>query len=116
MTDPMRVCIPVTGDGDVAHSWGRAPRVALADVQDGSLLAWEEIDVAWDKLHDETTEGGHHARVARFLRDHRVEVVAAGHMGEPMVHTLERLGIAVHLGIAGDARQAAVVAAGPSPG
>ena len=115
MTAPMRVCVPVTSDGQVGHSWGRAARVAVADVMDGSLVAWNEIDVSWDRLHDETTEGGHHARVARFLRDHQVEAVAAGHMGEPMVHTLERLRIAVHLGVAGDARQAAIVAAGPTP-
>lgn len=111
----MRLCIPVTTDGQVGQSWGRAARVALADVKDGALLAWEEIDVGWDRLHDETTEGGHHARVARFLRDHHVESIAAGHMGEPMVHTLERLGIAVRLGVAGDARQAAIAAAGPTP-
>lgn len=114
MTAQLRVGIPVSSDGQVGHSWGRAARVALADVADGLLLAWEEIDVEWDRLHDETTEGGHHARVARFLRDHRVKVVAAGHMGEPMVHTLERLGIVVHLGVVGDARHAAVEAAGPT--
>jgi predicted Fe-Mo cluster-binding NifX family protein len=85
----------------------------VADVREGSILAWEEIDVEWDRLHDETTEGGHHARVARFLRAHHVEAVAASHMGQPMVHTLERLGIAVHLGVDGDARQAAI-AAGPA--
>jgi predicted Fe-Mo cluster-binding NifX family protein len=115
MTALIRICIPVTSEGLVGHSWGRAPRVAVADVKDGSVLAWEEIDVAWDRLHDETTEGGHHARVARFLRDHHVETVAAGHMGQPMVHTLERLGIAVRLGVDGDARQAAIAAAGPTP-
>lgn len=115
MSVPVRVCVPVTTDGQVDHSWGRAPRVALADVRDGSLLAWEEVDVAWDRLHDETTEGGHHARVARFLRDQHVEAVAADHMGEPMVHTLKRLGITVHLGVAGDARQAAIVVAGSTP-
>jgi predicted Fe-Mo cluster-binding NifX family protein len=111
----MRICIPVTSEGQVGHSWGRAPRVAVADVKDGSILAWEEINVEWDRLHDATTEGGHHARVARFLRDHHVEAVAASHMGQPMVHTLERLGIAVHLGVAGDARQAAIAAAGRLP-
>jgi predicted Fe-Mo cluster-binding NifX family protein len=86
----------------------------VAEIKDGSLISWEEFDVEWDRLHDETTEGGHHARVARFLLDHHVETVAAGHMGEPMVHTLERLGIAVHLGVDGDAREAAMVAAGPT--
>lgn len=102
----MRVCIPVTSDGQVDPRWGRAARVAVADVQDGSLSAWEEFAVAWDQLHDETTEGGHHARIARFLQDNRVDTVAAGHMGEPMVQMLGRLGIAVHLDVAGDAHEA----------
>jgi len=112
----MRVCIPVTTDGQVDHSWGRAARVAVADVEDGSLVAWEAFDVAWDRLHDETTEGGHHARVARFLQDNRVEIVAAGHMGEPMVQMLGRMGIAVHLDIAGDAREAVIAVAGVGGG
>lgn len=111
----MRVCVPITADGQVDHRWGRAARVVVAEIKDGSIATWDEFVVGWDRLHDETTEGGHHARVARFLRDHHVEAVAAGHMGEPMVHTLERLGIAVHVGVAGDARQAAIVAAGPTP-
>jgi predicted Fe-Mo cluster-binding NifX family protein len=108
----MRVCIPVTTEGQVDPRWGRAARVAVAEVQDGSLIAWEEFDVAWDRLHDETTEGGHHARVARFLQGNRVETVAAGHMGEPMVQMLERMGIAVRLDVAGNAREAVVTVAG----
>ncbi len=103
----MIVCIPVTPDGQVGDSWGRAPRVAVADVSNGGIAAWEEFDVAWDRLHDEGTEGGHHARVARFLADHGVQAVAAGHMGPPMQHTLARMGIAVKLGASGDARRAA---------
>lgn len=110
----MRLCIPVSTDGRVDPRWGRAARLAVADIQDGSLVAWEEFPVAWDELHDETTEGGHHARVARFLQDNRVEVVAAGHMGEPMVRMLHRMGITVRLGVAGDARGAAISAAGPT--
>jgi predicted Fe-Mo cluster-binding NifX family protein len=108
----MRVCIPVTTDGQVDHSWGRAARVAVADIQDGSLIAWEEHAVAWDQLHDETTEGGHHARVARFLQGNRIEIVAAGHMGEPMVQMLGRMGIAVRLDVAGDAREAVIAVSG----
>ncbi|HEX9093263.1 MAG TPA: NifB/NifX family molybdenum-iron cluster-binding protein [Coriobacteriia bacterium] len=108
----MRVCIPVTTDGQVDHSWGRAARVAVAEIQDGSLISWEEFAVAWDRLHDETSEGGHHARVARFLRENRVETVAAGHMGQPMVQMLERMGIAVRVDVAGDAREAVATVAG----
>ena len=108
----MRVCIPVTTDGQVDPRWGRAARVAVAEVKGRSTVAWEEFAVAWDQLHDETTEGGHHARVASFLRDNRVDIVAAGHMGEPMVQMLGRMGIIVHLDVVGDARQAVTSIAG----
>src|SRR5665648_1289190 len=47
----------------------------------GQIIDWQEFDVGWDDLHDEGTEGAHHARVARFLIDHHVDVVVAEHMG-----------------------------------
>ena len=102
----MIVCVPVTPDGQVESGWGRAPRVAVASVENGRIVAWEAHDVAWDRLHDVGTEGGHHARVARFLVDHGVRTVVAGHMGPPMVQMLSRMGITVRLGAAGDARLA----------
>jgi len=105
------VCVPVTADGSVDASWGRAPRVAVATVEDGRISAWEEHAVAWDVLHDVGTEGGHHGRVATFLRDHGVEVVVAGHMGPPMVQMLGKMRILARLGAHGDAR-AAVLQAG----
>jgi predicted Fe-Mo cluster-binding NifX family protein len=108
----MTVCVPVAAGGQVDRRWGRAARVAVAEIQDGALVGWREFDVAWDRLHDETTEGGHHARVARFLRDNHVECVAAGHMGGEMTRMLEHMGIVVRLGIDGDARAAAIAAAG----
>jgi hypothetical protein len=52
----MRVCIPVATDGQVDPRWGRAARVAVAELRAGSLIAWEEFAVAWDRLHDETTD------------------------------------------------------------
>lgn len=107
----MIVCVPVGADGQVGDSWGRAPRVAVARVDDGRIAAWDEHDVAWDALHDVGTEGGHHARVARFLQEHGVEVVVAGHMGPPMQQMLGRMRIVARLGAAGDARTAAVAAA-----
>ena len=111
----MLVCVPVTTDGQMDPRWGRAASVAVADVRDGSVTSWRQFDVAWDRLHDETTEGGHHARVARFLQDNGVGVVVAGHMGGEMVHMLERMGIRVQLGADGDARQAAIAAIGSEP-
>ena len=69
--------------------------------------AWQEFAVGWDSLHDAGTEGSHHARVARFLREHRVEAVAAHHMGAGMTHMLEKMGLTVRLGETGSAREAA---------
>jgi len=104
----MLVCVPVTPDGRVDPRWGRAARVAVADLDGGRIAGWEEHQVDWDRLHDAGTEGGHHARIARFLVDHRVNVVVAGHMGPPMVQMLGRMGIGVRLDAAGDARLAVV--------
>src|ERR1035441_4290513 len=68
----MRVCVPITDDGQVDPRWGRADRVAVADVADKEIRDWQEFTVAWGTLHDQGTEGAHHARVARFLRDNQV--------------------------------------------
>lgn len=109
------VCVPVTEDGDVTPSWGRARRVAVAEVTDGLLASWKEFEVDWDVLHD--SGGGHHARLARFLLDHQVEAVSASHMGAPMQHMLGKMGLRVVLGASGDARCAALAAAsGTTPG
>ncbi len=112
----MLVCVPVAGDGQIDPRWGRAARVAIADVAGGALAGWREFDVAWDDLHDQGSEGGHHARVARFLKEQGVQVVLAHHMGPDMLHMLERMGLSVRLGVGGDARAAVIAAgeAGPS--
>jgi predicted Fe-Mo cluster-binding NifX family protein len=109
----MVICVPVTIDGQVDPRWGRAARVAVAEVRGGAVVAWQEFDVAWDRLHDQTAGGGHHARVARFLRGAKVETVVASHMGGEMAHMLDRMGIRVSLGNGGDARLA-VMAASPT--
>lgn len=104
------VCVPVTELGEVAAGWGRAERVAVVRMQDGAVADWQEYEVGWGRLHDTGGEGEHHARIARFLREHAVEAVVAGHMGPPMAHMLERMGIRVRLGAAGPARQALLTA------
>lgn len=112
----MIFCIPVSGDGSTTPSWGRAHRVAVGSVAaDGGISDWEEFDVGWDTLHDEGTEGAHHARVARFLIDHRVKLVVAEHMGPGMTRMLTTMRIRVALGLGGDARAAVRAALMPSP-
>lgn len=115
MSDPVIVCVPVTADGQVAAGWGRAPAVAVATVSGGAIDGWRVHDVRWDEAHDAGTEGSHHARIARFLREQEVQRVVAGHMGEPMVRMLGSMRVAVTLEAAGDAR-AAVLAAVPAQG
>jgi predicted Fe-Mo cluster-binding NifX family protein len=103
------VCLPVTADGQIAHSWGKAPTVALATVDDGQISGWRTESVNWDVSHDAGTPGSHHARVARFIQDNAVTTVAASHMGEPMQNMLTKLGVHVRLGVDGDARSVATM-------
>jgi predicted Fe-Mo cluster-binding NifX family protein len=103
----MIVCVPVTEDGSVDPRWGRAHRVAVATLTDDGLEDWQEIDVGWDELHDSASEGSHHARIARFLRERQVDTVVARHMGAAMAHMLEKMALTVQLGATGDARAAA---------
>ncbi len=101
-----RVCVPITESGEIDGHWGRAPRVAIADVEGGVVKSWQEFEVGWGDLHETDTEGGHHARIARFLGEHEVESVVAQGMGPGMVQMLEKMGIGVHVGVSGDARAA----------
>jgi predicted Fe-Mo cluster-binding NifX family protein len=102
----MIVAVPVTDDGLIGPAWGRAEKVAIADVVGDGISGWTEYPVGWNDLHDTGTEGSHHARIARFLIDHKVEMVVSGHMGPPMQMMLSRMGIRVRLGAQGNARQA----------
>ncbi len=103
----MKVCVPITADGQVDPRWGRADRVALAEVADGEIRDWQEFMVGWGTLHDQGTEGAHHARVARFLQDNQVRVIAVHHIGPGMQRMLGSMAIAVVTGLGGDARSAA---------
>jgi predicted Fe-Mo cluster-binding NifX family protein len=81
----MRVCVPISADGQVDPRWGRADRVAVAEVADGEIRGWQEFTVDWGTLHAQGTEGAHHARVARFLRDNQVKAIAVHHVGPGMM-------------------------------
>lgn len=102
----MIACVPVTPDGQVGPHWGKAARVAIAEVAQGRIVSWTEVDVAWDRLHDAGTHGSHHARIVTFLREHAVQRIVAGGMGPGMQQVTARMGIQVSLGARGDARAA----------
>jgi predicted Fe-Mo cluster-binding NifX family protein len=106
----MKVCVAITADCQVDPRWGRADRVAVAEVAGGQIRDWQEFPVAWGTLHDQGTEGAHHARIARFLRDNQVQAIVAQHVGPGMQRMLGSMAIRVVTGLSGDARRAAVAA------
>lgn len=108
----MIVCTTLGPDGTVGGGLGKAAHVAVAAVDDGQVGSWTEHEVAWDRLHDEGTEGSHHARIVKFLRENDVELVVARGIGPSMQNTLGKMGIRFVLGVEGDAQQAVVDAVG----
>ncbi|WP_316669568.1 NifB/NifX family molybdenum-iron cluster-binding protein [uncultured Propionibacterium sp.] len=90
---------------------GRAPRMAVAAVENGRVVDWRIEETNWDVLHDQGEHGRHHARIVRFMRQNGIDVAAAGHMGPPMINTLGRLGLAVVVGVPADMAPERAVAA-----
>ncbi len=91
----MKFVIPVTPDGQVGHSWGKAETLAVATWEDGAITSWDVHDVRWDLSHGEGNEGAHHARVVRFLKEQEIEYVVVDHMGAPMRNTINKLGLKI---------------------
>jgi predicted Fe-Mo cluster-binding NifX family protein len=105
----MVVAVAIGEDAMVSGGWGRARQVAIAEVDhSGTIASWTVEPVRWDEWHDQGSEGSHHARVARFLLEHRVQRVICGHMGPGMQHMLQKMGIDVITGAHGPAREAVV--------
>ncbi len=106
----MIVCAPIApseeGAPQIDPRWGRAHWIAVAEVVNEEFQSWREIEVSWDHLHDEGSDGSHHARIAKFLKEHKVEVVVADHMGDGMVRMLETMKIPVLYNAAGNAHSA----------
>ncbi len=108
----MIVAVPVDTTGQIEPGWGRAQRVAVGAVDSGELTAWQVHEVGWGDLHDTGTEGAHHARMVRFLRDQQVEAVVVERMGAGMKQVMTSMHITITSGAAGDARAAMIAAAG----
>ncbi|SPT52547.1 Dinitrogenase iron-molybdenum cofactor [Actinomyces bovis] len=106
----MSILVPVTADGQVEARFGRTPLVAIVQMQDGAIVNWTEHAVGWDTAHDSGTEGAHHARIVRFLREQEVDTVVATHMGMGMQRVTGRMGIRLLATDGGPARQAVLEA------
>lgn len=105
------LCVPITNDEMVDPRWGRADRIAVATVYEDDIVTWQVINVNWSSLHDEGSPARHHARVASFLKDHKVEMVVANHVGDGMVRMLKTMDIPLCLGASGAARESILNAA-----
>lgn len=108
----MKVCTTLGPGGTVGGGLGRAARVAVASVEEGQVASWDEHDVGWDALHDQGSEGSHHARIVRFLREQGVDVVVAAGIGPGMLRTLGSMGVRAVTRANGDAKDAVLSAAG----
>lgn len=89
----MILTVPVTPDGRVDPRFGKAEAMAVATVADGEISDWQLHDVGWDVLHDQGEHGQHHARIVRFLKDNNVQRVVFSHAGQPMLHTMQKMGL-----------------------
>lgn len=107
----MIVAVTVSPQGTVSGGLGRAQTVAVAEVRDGAVASWAEVEVGWGDLHGSGPEGTHHAQIVRFVREHALECIVTSGLGESMRTTLAKLGVVVRTDLHGDARNAAVVAA-----
>lgn len=102
----MIIAVPVTDDEQVDPRWGKARSVAVAKVEDGTIISWEVFPVGWDVLHDQGEHGTHHARIVTFLRTNNVDGLVINHAGAPMMNTMGKMGLAIAVDAVGPARQA----------
>ncbi|MGC8628829.1 MAG: NifB/NifX family molybdenum-iron cluster-binding protein [Candidatus Micrarchaeia archaeon] len=76
---------------------GRAPKVAIAKVSNGTIASAEEKEVRWDEAHEKEQEGLHHSNVAKFFIANKATDIVAGGAGPDMRRMIERLGIKLHI-------------------
>lgn len=108
------VCIPLNADGTIHDRLGQANSVAICQVEGDRVSDWTEIVVDWDTTYGVDVLGVHHPRVIRFLQEHQVQAVVADNVCDIMKSTLPTLGVTVHAGVTGDARQVVASAVQPA--
>lgn len=101
---------PVTAEGQSESRFGRAPLVAVVEVEAGQVSSWQVHEVGWDVLHDASPHGVHHATVMKFLKEHNVGAVVAADMGAGMARMLDSAKIAVLPATKGDAKASLLAA------
>lgn len=95
----MKIATPVLPNGMVNAHFGRAKRIAIADVENGQITEWKEIDVPFAEEHDHHNghhhdhgnhdhhhhHHGHHESMKNFMIENGVDIVLVEHAGPGMV-------------------------------
>jgi predicted Fe-Mo cluster-binding NifX family protein len=89
----MVICATLVGPNQVGGGLGRTDRVAIARMRNGSETQVEEHEVRWARLYDQRSATEHHDDIARFLKDHKVEMVVTGHAARDLEQILDDMSI-----------------------
>lgn len=125
----MKLALAVLPNGRINPHFGRAKKVAVATVENGRIVAWEEVEAAFAEHHPgshhehgahhhdvQTAQGEgrvrsgewskHQTAIKDFLVQHGVDVLILEHAGPGIARVLEETDIRVVTGARGDAREA----------
>lgn len=82
-------------NGNVGQHFGRTEFFKVFTVEDGKLVKGELIP------------GGEHGHVAKaqFMKDHAIDVVICGGIGQPAVDGVKAVGVEVYPGVSGSVDQ-----------
>lgn len=109
----MRIAAAVLQSGKVNPHFGRTSKMALADVEEGQITRWQEVDTPFPEMHGDQPhhhEGGHKPNpshqetIKQFLVEHDVDVVFVHHAGPGLQKVIDETGIKVVTGAQGNAR------------
>lgn len=111
----MRIAVAVLPNGMVNAHFGRASKMALADVENGAITKWEEIDAPFAEMHgDHHHHHGaghqpsptHQSTIKNFLVEQNVNVVLVHHAGPGLQKVKDDTDIEIVAGAQGNAREA----------
>lgn len=117
----MKIAVAVLPNGMVNAHFGRADKLAFANIENGQITEWEEVSVPFAASHgdhghhhdhDHQHEhghhhaSGHHESIKDFLVESGVNLVLLDHAGPGMKLVQEQTDIKIVVGAQGNAKEA----------
>lgn len=84
----MVICATLVGPNQVGGGLGRTDRVVIARVRTDAEPKIEEHEVGWGSRYAQGAASEHHNEIARFLKDHEVEMVVTGQAAKELEQIL----------------------------